>query len=69
MLSVAHYIARSQSGRGIEQNLITLCLGCHAMFDHGRAEERERMKFKVKEYFIWRYGDSWREEDLRYKRE
>ena len=25
----AHYIARSQGGLGIEENIVTLCLRCH----------------------------------------
>ena len=29
----AHYIARSQGGLGINQNIIPLCLKCHKDFD------------------------------------
>ena len=69
MLSIAHYIARSQSGKGIEQNLITLCLSCHATLDQGYPEARKAMRRRAKEYLQHVYGDSWREEELRYRRE
>lgn len=32
---VAHVIRRSQGGRGIEQNIVTLCPSCHRAFDEG----------------------------------
>lgn len=31
----AHYIPRSKGGLGIEENIVTLCRGCHERFDHG----------------------------------
>lgn len=37
----AHYIRRSQMGKGIEENVVTLCYQCHYDFDNG---------FKRKEY-------------------
>lgn len=38
----AHYISRAKSGRGIEENIITLCLHCHMIFDQGSKEEKIR---------------------------
>lgn len=32
----AHIIRRSQGGRGIEQNIVTLCPECHREFDEGK---------------------------------
>lgn len=32
---VAHYIRRSQGGKGIEENIVTLCAACHREADEG----------------------------------
>ena len=42
----AHYIARSQSGLGIEHNIVTLCFNCQREYDHSvkRAIYREQIK-------------------------
>lgn len=32
----AHIVRRSQGGRGIEQNIVTLCRRCHREMDEGR---------------------------------
>jgi 5-methylcytosine-specific restriction endonuclease McrA len=32
----AHFVARSQGGLGIEQNIITLCPQCHFEYDNGK---------------------------------
>ena len=68
-LTIAHYIARSQSGLGIPMNLVTLSMDVHERFDHGRPNERKQLKRQIREYLIYRYGDLWNEEDLVYKRE
>jgi len=47
-LPEAHYIRRSQGGRGIEQNIVTLCRDCHREFDEGK-KRREYQK-KIAEY-------------------
>ncbi len=39
--SNAHYISRAQGGMGIEENILTLCPGCHKKYDG-----RERNKFR-----------------------
>lgn len=33
--SCAHYIPRSAGGKGIEENVVTLCPRCHSMYDQG----------------------------------
>lgn len=37
--SCAHYIARSQGGLGIEENILTLCWPCHQEYDGDRRKE------------------------------
>ena len=59
----AHYISRAQGGLGIEQNIVTLCIGCHHDFDNGN--KREQIGSKVKRYLASLYND-WNEEDLIY---
>jgi len=66
-LSVAHFIAKSQSGLGIAKNLAALCLGCHSQFDHGRPEVRQEIGQRIEEYLQSNYPD-WNREELTYKR-
>jgi len=68
-LQLSHYISRAQSGLGIPENLVTLCVNCHSIFDFGRLEARQGMKRQIEEYLKHRYGESWSETELRYKRE
>lgn len=63
--SNAHYIARSQGGLGIEENILTLCPYCHASFDN--SENRETMKRILKNYLKSKYSD-WDEKKLIYKK-
>ena len=44
----AHFIPRSKSGLGIEQNIITLCLDCHRNFDN--SDKRQEYKKIFREY-------------------
>ena len=37
---VAHVVRRSQGGRGVERNLVTLCGRCHRAFDEGAGLEQ-----------------------------
>ena len=37
-----HVVRRSQGGRGIEQNIVTLCGRCHESFDEGIGIDRLR---------------------------
>lgn len=50
----AHYIARSQGGLGIEQNVLTLCNDCHTEYDNGR--DRKRLKAQARAYLEEEYG-------------
>lgn len=64
--SNAHYIARSQLGRGIPENGLTLCPACHRRYDQSthRAEDREYYR----EYLKSKY-ENWNEEALIYRKE
>jgi len=68
MISVAHFIARSQGGLGIPENLVTLCLGCHSQYDHGRPEARQEIEWILEEYLQSKYPD-WDRAKLTYQRE
>lgn len=45
---VAHYIARSHGGLGIEENIVAACWKCHLLMDS--TTERKRMLAQAKEY-------------------
>lgn len=62
----AHYIARSQGGLGIEENILTLCWGCHRKYDQTTA--RPKMRYFFKHYLKRKYPE-WDEEKLIYKKE
>ena len=38
----AHYISREKSGKGIEENIVTLCFKCHRVFDQASNEQKIR---------------------------
>ena len=61
----AHYIARSQGGLGIEENILTLCYDCHRRYD--QSTERQKMREFFKEYLKTKYSE-WNEENLIYKK-
>lgn len=61
----AHFIARSQGGLGIEQNIVTLCFECHQKYDN--SAERPEIRERLREYLKSCYPD-WNEEDLYYKK-
>lgn len=61
--SCCHYIARSQGGLGIEQNILTLCSYCHNYYDN--TEHRKALKEKFKKYLKGKYKD-WNERNLYY---
>ena len=44
----AHYISRAQSGLGIKENLVTLCMLCHHEMDNGK--NTAEIRGMVKEY-------------------
>lgn len=62
---VAHYIARSQGGLGIEENILTLCESCHRRYD--QSGDRQKMKTFFREYLRSKYPE-WNEGNLRYRR-
>ncbi len=65
----SHYIKRSQGGLGIEQNIVCMCIECHNAYDNGYDNERvEFIRNKTREYLKRQYGESWKEEDLYYKK-
>lgn len=51
----AHYIRRSRGGRGIEENIVTLCNECHHDFDNGF--KRESIGSWLSEYLDKWYPD------------
>ena len=62
--SNAHYIARSQGGLGIEENILTLCTKCHWQYD---TTYREPYKPLLRRYLREHY-DGWSEYRLTYKK-
>lgn len=64
--SNAHFIARSQQGRGIPENGLTLCPTCHRRYD--QTADRKRMREYFREYLESKY-ENWSEEALIYRKE
>lgn len=68
----AHFISRAHLGRGIEENIVTLCTlfgnGCHHRFDNGSRVERELMREEIRKYLKSKYPD-WDEDKLVYRRD
>lgn len=60
----AHYISRAQSGLGVEENIVTLCINCHAKLD---GAQRDELKPQVREYLESKYPD-WNEDNLVYNK-
>ena len=61
----AHYIARSQSGLGIEQNIVTLCRDCHRDYDN--SYKRPFYREIIKEHLDTHYPN-FSDEDRVYKK-
>ncbi len=61
----AHFIARSQSGLGIEQNVVTLCPDCHA--DYDQSPLRKEYREMIRAYLRRQYPD-WDESKLIYRK-
>ena len=61
----AHFIARSQGGLGIEQNIVTLCYKCHQDYDNSPL--RRIIREQLREYLKSKYPD-WDESTLYYKK-
>lgn len=62
---VCHYIAKSQGGKGIEQNILTGCYKCHTAFD--QSDQRYAYREIARDYLMSKYPD-WKEEELYYKK-
>ena len=62
----AHFISRANSGRGIEQNIVTLCIQCHYNYD--QTPQRLIYQNYIKNYLQGKYGADWSEEKLIYKK-
>ena len=61
----AHYIPRSHLGLGIEENIVTLCLGCHCDYDN--SAKRPLYAARIRDYLKMCYPD-WDESKLTYKK-
>lgn len=61
----AHYISRAQSGLGVEENILTLCMECHRRYD--QSTERAKMREFFKEYLQSKYPE-WDETKLIYRK-
>ena len=69
---VAHVVRRSQGGKGIERNIVTLCPACHRAYDEGaniqrlgRGTTRESLYCYLVAYLKGFYPD-WNREDMIY---
>lgn len=63
---VAHYISRAQGGLGIEENVVTLCAGCHRAYDQG--PYRRTIRAQLRAYLEGQYP-GWDENNLIYRKE
>ena len=61
----AHFISRAQGGLGIEQNIVTLCITCHLLYDQStmRKEYKERIQGYLQNHY-----KVWNEDMLVYKK-
>lgn len=64
--SCCHYIARSQGGLGIEENIMTLCPECHRRFDQSGSRDAIR---KLLRRYLREHYENWNEEDLIYRKD
>lgn len=64
----AHFIRRTHSGAGIEENILTLCQTCHYQFDSGPKETREEMRLYFRDYLKAHYR-CWDEKNLIYRKD
>ena len=65
-LDMAHIRSRQQGGRGVEENIVGLCRGCHRQLDH--TGERQTMLRRIREYMKHIYGEDWSEDNYVYER-
>lgn len=61
----AHFISRAHNGKGIEENILTLCSACHKRYD--QTADRKQMREFFREYLQSKY-EGWNEDNLIYKK-
>ena len=61
----SHFIRRSQGGLGIEENVVTMCMRCHMMYDQG--SDRRAIEAYTENYLKNLYP-GWNREMLIYKK-
>ncbi|MDL2235296.1 HNH endonuclease [Christensenellaceae bacterium OttesenSCG-928-L17] len=61
----AHFIGRAQNGKGVEQNIVTLCRECHTMYD--QSEYRPILRERIRKYLQSIYP-AWDEKQLEYRK-
>ena len=61
----SHFIRRSQGGLGIEENIVTMCMRCHSMYD--QYIDRAAMESYTENYLRSKYPD-WDKENLIYRK-
>ena len=61
----SHFIRRSQGGLGIEENIVTMCVRCHMMYDQG--SDRRSIEAYTENYLKSKYPN-WSREKLVYKK-
>lgn len=62
----AHFIPRSQMGKGVEENVVTLCYRCHADFD--QSIRRKAYAREIERYLKSIYP-GWNAESLTYRKD
>ena len=75
-LPSAHIVRRSQGGKGVEQNIVSLCPDCHYSMDEGLFLGRLKplgftTQQEVREYvvnYIKGFYPDWTEESVKYKK-
>lgn len=60
----AHFIRRSKLGKGIPENIVSLCFKCHYAYDNYKSDY---YKLAIMKYLRTQYPD-WDEKDLYYKK-
>lgn len=61
----AHYVARSQGGLGVAENIVTLCPACHGRYDNGPG--RRETGAEIRAYLMEKYP-GWDEGELTYRK-
>ncbi len=65
MLTPAHVVSAAKGGMGKKENLVTACIPCHDIFDHGTREERNAMHDKAVAY-LKQFYPNWDENSMIY---